>query len=59
MELLNGSLANGKWNMGPSGMSRTEPAIIVIHCNTYDSGEFLTEATPGKQTDIRSCSAPC
>jgi hypothetical protein len=54
LEFFNGSLANGKWNMSLSGTSRTEPAIVVILCNT-----FLTEATPGKQTDIRSCSAPC
>jgi len=45
--------------MGPSGTSRTEPVIFVILYNNYHSGEFLTEATPEKQTDIRSCSALC
>jgi hypothetical protein len=57
--LFNGSLANGVWKRQLNGTSRTEPATNTITCNRRYSGEFLTEATPGKQNDIRSCSAPC
>jgi len=57
--LYNGSNANGKWNKRLSGTSRTEPATNAIPCNKYYSGEFLTEATPGKPNDIRSGLAIC
>jgi hypothetical protein len=48
--------------MGPgkeqlSGASRTEPGIAIIPCNNCYSGEFLTAATPGKTTVMRSDSA--
>jgi hypothetical protein len=54
---FNGSLANGAWKEQLSGASRTEPATNAIPCIKCHSGEFLTEATPGKQNDIRSGSA--
>jgi hypothetical protein len=59
LELFTGSLANGKWNKSLSGTSRTEPGEDIITWQGSHSGEFLTAATPEKQTDIRSCSAPC
>jgi len=55
--LFNGSLANGAWKEQLSGASRTEPAITNIPCNICYSGEFLTAATPGKTTVMRSDSA--
>jgi hypothetical protein len=54
---FNGSLANGAWKMQLSGASRTEPARTIVKCNNQYSGEFLTVATPGKQTVMRSDSA--